>query len=137
MLLQKYFIPMLQENIKQHLLVWSVLSDMPLKLHGIEHNVGAKLKGAAVDGSGKRVVDNQGHTVGMGNAGKLLNVEHHYARIGERLAENQFRIGAEGRADFLLACVLVHKSHLNAQLAQGGAKQIVRSAVNAVGATLQ
>ena len=100
---------------------------------GMGYNVRTEFKGTAVDGGGKGVVDNQGHTVGMGNAGKLLNVEHLHAGVGKRLAKDQLGVGTESRIDFLLAGVLVNEGNLYAQLAQSGAEEVIRSAIDAVG----
>ena len=40
----------------------------------VSHDVGTPLEGAAVDGRGEGVVHDEGHTVAVGDAGKLLYI---------------------------------------------------------------
>ena len=55
----------------------------------------------------------------MGDAGKLLHIQYHNARIGDHLAEHRFRVRAESLGDLFLARVLIDKRTIDAQLLQG------------------
>ena len=70
---------------------------------GVGDDVGAPFEGTAVDGRGEGVVNNEGNAMLVGDAGKLLDVENLSAGVGDGLAEEGFRIGTEGLADFFLA----------------------------------
>ena len=72
----------------------------------VGNDVGSPLKWAAVHGSCEGVVDNQWHAVGVGNVGKLLDVEHAAARIRYCFAEEQLGFLAEGLGNFLFGCFL-------------------------------
>ncbi len=100
---------------------------------GVCHDVGPPFERTAVDGCGKRVVDDEGHAVAMGNARKLLNVEHSTTGVGDGLAEQQFGVGAECSLDFLLAGVGRHEGTLDAQLLQRHAEEVEGAAVDLVG----
>lgn len=62
---------------------------------GVGHDIGPPFEGAAVDGSGESVVDYKRHAMLVGHPGKLLNVKHVEARVGDCLSEKQLRIRAE------------------------------------------
>ena len=53
----------------------------------VYYDVGTPLKRAAVDRGREGVVHNQGHAVAVGNAGKLLYIEHFERRVGDGFAE--------------------------------------------------
>lgn len=53
----------------------------------VYYDVGTPLKRTAVDGGREGVVHNQGHAVAVGNAGKLLYIEHFERRVGDGFAE--------------------------------------------------
>ena len=43
---------------------------------GVNHDIGSPLKRTTVDRCRECIINNQRHTVTMGNAGEFLNVEH-------------------------------------------------------------
>ena len=53
----------------------------------VYYDVGTPFKRTAVDGGREGVVHNQGHAVAVGNAGKLLYIEHFERRVGDGFAE--------------------------------------------------
>ena len=97
---------------------------------GVSHDVSSPFKGAAVNRCSKGIVYDERHTMFVGNACKLLNVEHIDARIGDCFAEQTFRIGAESLADFFLRCICIHECTFNAQFFHGYGKQIECTSVN-------
>ena len=62
---------------------------------GVGHDIGAPLKGTAVDRRCKRIVDDERHALGMGRAGKFLNIQDNQGRVCDSLAEYGLRVGAE------------------------------------------
>ena len=100
---------------------------------GVGYDVGAPLEGAAVDGRSEGVVNNERHTVGMGDACELLNVEHHDTGVGYGLAEEEFGVGTEGPGNLLVGSILIDKRHLNAEFGQGGAEQVECASVDGFG----
>ena len=87
-------------------------------------------KGSAVDGGGKGVVHNEGHAVGMGQPGVLLDVQHVEGGIGQRFAEYQLGVGTERGLDFLIGGAGLEEGHVDAQLPQGFIEKIEGAAVN-------
>ena len=51
------------------------------------HNIRTPFERPTVDRCGKGVVDDEGYSVLMGNAGKLLNIQYGTSRVGDGLAE--------------------------------------------------
>ena len=99
----------------------------------MRHDVCSPLEGAAVDGGSKRVVHNQGQTCLVGHAGKLLDVQHAAAGVGNRFAEEQLGVGADGGAQFFLRGFGIDKRAGDAQLAERHAEEVVRATVDFVG----
>ena len=73
---------------------------------GVCDDVSSPLEGAAVDGGGKGVVDDEWHAVLMGYPCEALDVEHGTSRIGDGLAEHCLRVGAEGGLYLLVGGLL-------------------------------
>ena len=97
---------------------------------GVRDDVGAELDGAAVHRRGERVVHDEGHPVGVGDAGEPLDVQHPDARIGQRLAEKQLGVRPEGSLDLFVGSVLVDEGHLDAHLRESDAEEVERAAVD-------
>ena len=55
----------------------------------------------------------------MGDAGKLLHIQYHNARVGDHLAEHRLRIRAESLGDLFLARILIYERAFDSQLLQG------------------
>ena len=100
---------------------------------GVRHDVSAPLKGSAVDGCGKGVVDNQWHAIAVGHTGELLDVEHGATGVGDRLTEEQLRIGAEGSLQLFLRSIGVDKGALDAEFLHRHAKEVERTTIDLVG----
>ena len=99
---------------------------------GVGDDVCAPLEGTAVHGCGKRIIDDQGHPVLMGDLGEALYVEHGAARIRDRLAEHSLRIRAEGSLYLLVAGLLRDECALDAELLQRHAEEVIGAAVDFV-----
>ena len=69
---------------------------------GVGHDIRAPRKGAAVHRRGEGIIHNEGHAVGMGSLGELLNVQHGQGRVCNGLAEDGLGVGAEGGVQLLL-----------------------------------
>ena len=96
----------------------------------VGHDVGTPLEGAAVDGRGKGVVHDEGHTVAVGDAGKLLDVEHLAAGVRDSLAEEALRVGAESLLYLLLRSILIDEGHLYAELLHRHAEEVVGATID-------
>ena len=99
----------------------------------VRHDVGPPLKRAAVNGSGKRIVHNQGHAMTVSHTRKAFNIEHMPTRIGYRFAKHTLGVGAEGFFNLLVTGIGINKGTVNTHLLHGHAKQIERTTVNGVG----
>ena len=97
---------------------------------GMGDDVSAPLEGTAVDGGGEGVVHDQGHAVGMGGLGELLNVQHRQGRVGDGLAENQLGVGPEGGVQLLLGAVGIHEGGFQTHLLHGHGEQVEAAAVD-------
>ena len=98
----------------------------------VGYDIGAPLKGTAVDGCGEGVVDNEGHTMLVSYASKLLDVQNLTARVGDGLSKQRLRIWTEGGRDFLLAGLLRNEGALNAQLFQSHSEKVVCATIDFV-----
>ena len=99
----------------------------------VSDDVGSPLKWAAVDGCSKRIVNNEGHAVGMCNIGKTLNVKHIAAGVRNSLSEKALGVGAEGRFYLLVAGIGVDEGTLYAHLGQCYSEEVVGASVDGVG----
>ena len=99
----------------------------------VGNNVTTPLEGAAVDGRGKGIVHNQGHTMLVGHLGKALYIENVPARVADGLAEETLRVGTELLFDALVIPVGVDECALYTQFLHRHAKEIIRTAIDAVG----
>ena len=86
---------------------------------GVRDDVRSPFERTAIDRRGERIIDDQGYAMIMGDAGKLLHIQYHNARIGDHLAEHRLRIRAESLGDLFLACVLIYERAFDSQLLQG------------------
>ena len=91
----------------------------------VRHDVGTPLKGTAVDRRRERVVDDEGNTMLVCDACKLLDVQDFAARVRDGLAEQRLSIGTEGGRNLLLGSLLRDESTLNTQFLQRHAKEVV------------
>ena len=97
---------------------------------GVDYYIGSPFKRAAVDRSGESVVYNQRHTMLVGDAGKLFDIENLQRWVGDRFAEQGFGIRTESCGDFLFGRIRVDKSHVDAQFFHCYAKQVECSAID-------
>ena len=97
---------------------------------GVGDDVRAPLKGTAVDGGGEGVVHNQGHAVGVGHLGELLNVQYGQGRVGNGLAKHGLGVGLEGGAQLLLAGVGGDEGGSDAHLRHGHGDKVEGAAVD-------
>ena len=63
---------------------------------GVGDDVGAPLKRPAVDGRSKGIIDDEGHTMGMGDMREALDVEHLASGIGDGLTKDELGVRTEG-----------------------------------------
>ncbi|MPM14933.1 hypothetical protein SDC9_61297 [bioreactor metagenome] len=100
---------------------------------GVDDNVSPPLKRAAVDGSGKRVIDDEWHAVSVGGGCKPFNVQHGKGRVCNRLPEHRLCVGPESGLKLLIGALGIHKGKFNAHTAHGDCEKIVGAAINAGG----
>ncbi len=100
---------------------------------GMGDDIGTPLKGPAVDRCGEGVVNYQGHAMLMSDAGKLLDVEHFTARIGDGLAEEGLGVGTESSVNLVLSSLGRNEGTLDAKFFEGHTEKIVGATVNLVG----
>jgi hypothetical protein len=94
----------------------------------MHHDVGAPLDGPAKDGRGGGVVEHEGHAGGAGDGGDLLNGEDVEARVAQRLAVEELRVGPE-RAAERLGVFRVDERDLDPEPRQGVVEEVVGAAV--------
>ena len=63
---------------------------------GMHHHIGSVLYRAKQIGSGKGVINNQGHVVAMGHLGHGIQISNIGVRIAKGLHENGLRVGTDG-----------------------------------------
>ena len=97
------------------------------------HEVGSPLEGAAVDGRGKGVVDDEGYAVGVGHAGEAFDVEHVAAGVGDSFAKETFRVGTECLFYLFIGSIGVDESAFDAHLLHGDTEEIIGAAVDGAG----
>ena len=97
---------------------------------GMGDNVRAPLHGAAAYRGGEGVVYDQGHAVGVGSPGELLDVQHRQGRVGDGLAEDRLGVGAEGGVQLFLRAVGGDESGLNAHFGHGDGDEVEGAAIN-------
>ena len=100
---------------------------------GVGDDVAAPLKGAAVHRGGEGVVHDEGHPVGVGRLGELLNVQDGEGRVGDGLTEHRLGVGAEGGVQLLLGALRVHEGELDAHALHGDGEQVEGAAVDGGG----
>ena len=97
---------------------------------GVRHDVRSPLDGTAVNGRGERVVDDQGHAVGMGRRSETLDIENGERRVGDCLAEHALSVRSKRRLKLLLGSVGGYEGALDAHAVHGVGEQVVAAAVN-------
>ena len=100
---------------------------------GVGDDVTAPLEGTAVHRSGEGVVHDEGHAVGVGRLGKLLDVQHSEGGVGDGLAKDGLGVGSEGGVQFLLRALGIHEGKLDAHALHGDGKQVEGPAVDGGG----
>ena len=98
----------------------------------VRHDVSSPFKWAAVYGSGKRVVNNQWHSVAVCQTCELLNVENGTSGVAHRFAKHSLRVRLEGLLQFLFTFVLVDERAVDAQFLERHAKEVVSATVDFV-----
>ena len=96
----------------------------------VSHNIGTPLEGTAVDGCSEGIVHDEGHTVAVGDTGKLLNIEHLATGVGDGLTEETLRIGTEGLLYLLLRSILVHEGHVDTEFLHRHAEEVVCTTID-------
>ena len=86
---------------------------------GVRNDIRSPFERTAIDRRGERIIDDQGYAMIMGDAGKLLHIQYHNARIGDHLAEHRLRIRAESLGDLFLTRILIYERAFDSQLLQG------------------
>ena len=100
---------------------------------GVGHDVRAPLDGPAVHRGGEGVVHDEGHAVGVGGGGELLNVQYREGGVGDGLAEHRFGVGPEGGVQLLRRAVRGDEGHLQAHALHGHGQKVVGAAVDGAG----
>ena len=100
---------------------------------GVGHDVRTPLEGPAVHRGGEGVVDDEGHAVGVGRLGELLNIQDGEGGVCNGLAEHRLGVGPEGGVQLLLGAVRVHEGELDAHALHGDGEQVEGTAVDGGG----
>ena len=100
---------------------------------GVGDDVTAPLEGVAVHRGGKGVVHDEGHAVGVGRLGKLLDIQDGEGRVGDGLAKDRLGVGPEGGVQLLLRALGIHEGELDAHALHGDGKQVKGPAVDGGG----
>jgi hypothetical protein len=95
---------------------------------GVKDQVGAEIERPQQVGRREGGIDQQRQPAGVGDGRDLRNVEHVEARIAQRLAEQQARLGANRRAPGV-GIARIDKGRANAEARQRVFEQVVRAAV--------
>ena len=108
----------------------------PVSVHifcgAVCHDVGAPFKRTTVDWCGESVVDDEGHTVFVSYACKLLNVEHGTSGVTYSLAKHHLCVRTESLLDLLLRVVGINEGAVDTQLLESDPKQVECAAINLV-----
>ena len=99
----------------------------------VGHNVCAPLEGPAVDGCREGVVDDERHTVGVGDLCKEGDVKNRKGGIGDGLTEHRAGVVLKGGVKFLLGGVRGDEGAGNAHLLHGHVQEIEGAAVDRAG----
>ena len=97
---------------------------------GVGNDVRAELDRAAVNGSGKGVVNNERHAVRVSKASEFFDIKHRNGGVSNSLAEYRAGVGAELLGKLLLGERLVNKGDVDAHLLHCYAEQVICTAVN-------
>ncbi len=85
---------------------------------GVRDDVRSPFERTAIDRRGERIIDDQGYAMIMGDAGELLHVQYHNARI-EIISPNIAFVFGRNALRSLLARVLIYERAFDSQLLQG------------------
>jgi len=96
----------------------------------MSHDVGTPFKWAAIDRCSKSIVYNQRYSVLVSYTGKLLDIQHVDARVGDGFAEKSLGIRLESLLKFFFRCVDVHEGTFDAELLHGYGKEVECTAVD-------
>ncbi len=97
---------------------------------GVHNDVSSMLEGADQVRGGDGVVDDERHTVVVGDLSDERNVEHVDLRVTDGLGEKQFGVGAHGGGPGLRVVLVFDKGRLDTELGERVLKEVVRSAVD-------
>ena len=97
---------------------------------GMGHNICSPLKRTAVHRCGKRIVNNQWHTVVMSGLCPTLNIKNNQCRVCNSLTKDALCIWSECIVNFLVSCIWRDKRALHTHLFKGDSKQVKGSAIN-------
>ena len=96
---------------------------------GVGDDIGAVLERTAVDGGRESVVDNKRNAVRVCRGGEFLKIKDGQRRVGNRLAEDGFRVGLEGCVQFLYGAIGVDEGKGDTHTLQGDGEKVVGAAV--------
>ena len=99
---------------------------------GVGDDVGSPFERTTVDGCGEGVVDDEGHTVTMGDFGELLDIEDGTARVRDSLAKQCLRIRTEGCLKLLLTGIGRYEGTVDTQLLHGHSEKVIGATVDLV-----
>ena len=91
---------------------------------GVGDNVRPPLEGPAAHRGGKGIVHDERHPMGVGGAGKLLNVQNNEGGVGDGLPKHRLGVGLESGVQLLFRAIGVHESEVNAHPLHGNGKEV-------------
>ena len=96
----------------------------------VHHDIRSPFERTAVDRCREGIINDQGHSVAVGNAGKLLNIEHFERRIGDCLTKQRFRVRAESSRNLFFIGIGADECDVDAQFFHCHPKEVERSAID-------
>ncbi len=109
----------------------------PMSVHVLRgrmsHNIRSPLKGTAVYGSGKGVVYDQRHPMGMGAPCEFFDIQHRQRGIGDGFSEHNLCIVPKSCVQLFLGGIGTHKCHIDTHPFHGDGNQIIGSPIDGAG----
>ena len=92
-------------------------------------NIGSPLKWTTIHGCGKRIINNQGHSVLMGYLGEALDIEDSATGVGNSLTKHSLGVRTESCLNLLVRGFLRDECTIDTQFLQSHAKEVIGATI--------